>query len=293
MRSILVVPLADAEASAVIDLALDTAATAQKALRAVADRGRGVHITGLIIRPTVETFMPTGDFGLALSQEYLSKAQQDNADQLRSLFETTANQHQIPHPDAADRDAVSLKWLEAEGPSSTVVGNFGRLCDLIIVARPSASNAAPEMLFESALFETGHPVLVAPPGYRCRGQLGRTVALAWNGSTETARALAFSMPLLAYADHVFVISLEGGLNAGPAGSEAVTYLNQHGISATSRHAELMGQTQGERFIAEALELGCDWMIKGAYTQSRLRQMIFGGATRHILNAATMPVFMAN
>jgi len=34
-------------------------------------------------------------------------------------------------------------------------------------------------------------------------------------------------------------------------------------------------------------------VKSAYTQSRLRQMIFGGSTRHILANATLPVFMAH
>jgi len=40
-------------------------------------------------------------------------------------------------------------------------------------------------------------------------------------------------------------------------------------------------------------LGCDLLIKGAYTQSRMRQFIFGGTTRYILNNATLPVFMAH
>jgi nucleotide-binding universal stress UspA family protein len=39
--------------------------------------------------------------------------------------------------------------------------------------------------------------------------------------------------------------------------------------------------------------GCDLLVKGAYTQSRLRQMVFGGATRHILATATLPVLMAH
>ena len=50
---------------------------------------------------------------------------------------------------------------------------------------------------------------------------------------------------------------------------------------------------GEMFLAKAEELGCDLMIKGAYTQSRLRQMIFGGATSHILAKTNIPVFMSH
>ena len=46
-------------------------------------------------------------------------------------------------------------------------------------------------------------------------------------------------------------------------------------------------------LAEATAVGADLLIKGAYTQSRLRQMIFGGATSHILANAMLPVFMAH
>jgi nucleotide-binding universal stress UspA family protein len=50
---------------------------------------------------------------------------------------------------------------------------------------------------------------------------------------------------------------------------------------------------GETILRKAAELGCDLIVKGAYTQSRLRQMIFGGTTRHILTNANLPVLMAH
>jgi nucleotide-binding universal stress UspA family protein len=34
------------------------------------------------------------------------------------------------------------------------------------------------------------------------------------------------------------------------------------------------------------------IVKGAYTQSRLRQMIFGGVTRHLILNAPMPVLFS-
>jgi nucleotide-binding universal stress UspA family protein len=53
------------------------------------------------------------------------------------------------------------------------------------------------------------------------------------------------------------------------------------------------RSTGESILAEATSLGSDLLIKGAFTQSRLRQMIFGGATRHIIAEAGLPVFMAH
>jgi nucleotide-binding universal stress UspA family protein len=57
--------------------------------------------------------------------------------------------------------------------------------------------------------------------------------------------------------------------------------------------DVAGRTTGEAVLAVAQSLNCDLLVKGAYTQSRLRQLIFGGATRHILGHATLPVLMAN
>jgi len=57
--------------------------------------------------------------------------------------------------------------------------------------------------------------------------------------------------------------------------------------------DLDGKTTGEAILAAAESLGCDLLIKGAYTQSRLRQMIFGGATQHVLNNSPLPVLLAN
>ena len=50
---------------------------------------------------------------------------------------------------------------------------------------------------------------------------------------------------------------------------------------------------GEVILGQADALACDLIVKGAYTQSRLRQMIFGGTTQHILTHATVPVLLAH
>jgi nucleotide-binding universal stress UspA family protein len=73
----------------------------------------------------------------------------------------------------------------------------------------------------------------------------------------------------------------------------IRYLKRNGIVAEPKRVELDGRSTGEAILATAKYLDCDLLIKGAYTQSRLRQMIFGGATQHIMAKATMPVLLAN
>jgi nucleotide-binding universal stress UspA family protein len=74
---------------------------------------------------------------------------------------------------------------------------------------------------------------------------------------------------------------------------ATEYLRRNRIGAELKKAELDGGTTGETILATAQSLGCDLLIKGAYTQSRLRQMIFGGATQYVLDNAMIPVLLAN
>jgi nucleotide-binding universal stress UspA family protein len=93
---------------------------------------------------------------------------------------------------------------------------------------------------------------------------------------------------------VTVLTIEGGAAVpGPTGDQVTGYLQSHGIPAKSVTVGLEGRSTGQAILANAEALRCDLLVKGAYTQSRLRQLIFGGATRDILLHATLPVFMAH
>ena len=102
------------------------------------------------------------------------------------------------------------------------------------------------------------------------------------------------MPLLQKADRVTVLTVTGGTGVpGPSAEQLIRYLQRNGIAAEPLTVELDGRNTGEAILATAQSLGCDLLIKGAYTQSRLRQMIFGGATQHVLANAALPVLLAN
>jgi nucleotide-binding universal stress UspA family protein len=142
------------------------------------------------------------------------------------------------------------------------------------------------------LFESGRPILIAPPAPPSK--LGETIAIAWNGSTETARATAFAMPFLRQASRVIVITVEGSpLHEGPVGEQLARTLRMNGVPAEASTVKGERRSLGETLLKVSASLGVDLLVKGAYTQSRLRQMIFGGTTSHILAEATVPVFMAH
>jgi nucleotide-binding universal stress UspA family protein len=133
-------------------------------------------------------------------------------------------------------------------------------------------------------------MLMAPPKPP-KGPIGQPVLIHWNASTETARAILDAMPILRKAKRVSFIAIEGHISPGPSIKDAVAHLEANGIAATDK--TVPNSKPGEAILAEAAAIGADLLIKGAYTQSRLRQMIFGGATSHILSAAELPVFFAH
>jgi nucleotide-binding universal stress UspA family protein len=162
-----------------------------------------------------------------------------------------------------------------------------------VLARPGDEWQSPSMVtLESALFESGRPVLISPP--TSPHTLATNVLIAWNCSTEQARTMADAMPLLRLAERITICTVEGATVAGPSGEQMARSLKLNGINAEPITLKPAGKRNaGETLLAKAGELGCDLIIKGAYTQSRLRQMIFGGTTRHILANAKLPVLMAH
>ncbi len=101
------------------------------------------------------------------------------------------------------------------------------------------------------------------------------------------------MPLLIRARRVVVLTVKGATVEGPSGEQIAATLRLHGVPATALTNEDERRSPGAAILAQARELGADLLVKGAYTQSRLRQMIFGGATRYLLDHVTLPMLMAH
>jgi nucleotide-binding universal stress UspA family protein len=144
---------------------------------------------------------------------------------------------------------------------------------------------------EAALFESGRPILIAPPS-RPRPSVGGHDRLE-RQHRDRARDRLRHAPA-ARAEHVIVLTAEGGTVPGPTGEALARSLAAHGLSVEARTVP-GGHVRGggEAILAQAAASECDLLIKGAYTQSRIRQMIFGGATSHILAEAPLPVLMAH
>jgi len=258
-----------------------------EAARLVA-RAFDAYMEGFAVRPSAATYLTVDPVSsLAISGAY----EGDAAAQAQAIFESFMQTHAVPR--AAEGPAVySWAWPRTDAADDLFIGSHGRTFDLIALGRPGRAPENPRMPpLESALFDSGRPVLIVPN--RAPQSIGRNILVSWNSSTEQARTNAFAMPLLRRAEKVTVLQVEDGTIPGPPVDEAALHLRRNGINAVALSVKADARGRGEIILDHAASLGCDLLVKSAYTQSRLRQMIFGGATRHILTSATLPVFMAH
>ncbi len=254
----------------------------------------GSFIEGLFVRaaPPTPQRAPIPPHFLDQYHEYWDQS----AENARNRFTGFMKDHGIPVREVGvAADGPTAWWTELEGERPSILGNYGRLFDLIVTSRTTPESAeewGPSC--EAALFESGRPVLLCGPGIP--ETIGQTIVVAWNGSTETARTIAFSMPILRGAKSVTVLSVRdavGGMVPGPEGRTVAAYLSRSGVAATAVDAAAQGRSSGETVLEEAAALEADLLVKGAYTHNRLRQMVFGGTTRQVLNEARIPVLIAH
>jgi nucleotide-binding universal stress UspA family protein len=248
----------------------------------------GSYVEGVAIRA------PATSEGLE-AEEFARKVRLEVARtvRLKATFQEFARGRQISgDPGAGERGSVSANWPIDDPVLVQTLGELGRVFDLILVGRSGeAPTGADTPVMESALFDSGRPVLIAPQN--APKSIGNAALISWNGASESARAVAFALPFLHAAGDVLVLEVEDGSVVGPDARDLRTYLTRHGISSQRKTVPQGGAETGQVVLDEAAAFGADLIIMGAFTHSRFRQMIFGGATKYLLASSTIPVLMAH
>jgi len=252
----------------------------------------GAYIEGVPLWFGAPEFVVT-ELASSFSIETFRARREEETAGARQLFETFMREHGVTSAKAtAERPWFS--WFSEVPPGESLVGSHSRAFDVTVMSRPDAdTDSLYNRAIESGLFESGRPVLLAPP--TAPKQIATNIMIHWNGSTEQARANALAMPLLRLAERVTVLTVIGGQDVtGPSADQVRKHLRYNGIAAESIHIQLEGRrSTGEAVLAAAKAEGCDLLIKGAFTRHRLRQMIFGGTTSHIMHHADLPLLMAH
>jgi nucleotide-binding universal stress UspA family protein len=282
MKTILVPFRDDATAQAALDLACRAAAE------------RGACIEGLFIQTAPLVYasegIAIGGYVTQLADEELRRG-----DDARARFGERVRANGVDFLEEGGEESAEgarAVWRQIDGLGEQIVGEYGRVFDLIAIGRETEESSPDwNVLCEAALFESGRLLLLAPPSLP--PTFGERIAVLWNGSTETARTVAQAMPLLQAAREVAVCAVEGVHVPGPDAEQIARCLTTNRINTSTHVTALDGRAPGHAVLDDAMETGPDMLIKGAYAQSRLRQMIFGGPTRHILKYTELPVLMGH
>ena len=232
--------------------------------------------------------------GITLPGDYLAEFEEEGrqqAEAARLKYLELLEARDIPFG-GLDVSGLRAGWTEMVGSGPEGIGEYARLFDLVILGRSVEDSAVDwKTAAEAVMFDSGRPLLIVSD--EIPATIGRKILLAWNGSTETARTLTGAMSILTDIDEVLVVTVEGGMVSGPAGEDLCRHLNASGISSTAQTIDRGTSSVAQAVLEAADKFSADLIIKGAFTHSRLRQLIFGGPTSELLSASTLPILLSH
>ena len=210
---------------------------------------------------------------------------------LRADLHRQAEALGLVETDAPDWTRATVSFVEEAGRMADVIKHNGRLADLVVVGKPNRDQNLGVNSLKSALFETGRPVLMCPKDDGPDDNLGKRVAVAWNGSLEAARTVGMTLPIVEAAEHVTVLS--GGKEQvhGATSEELVAYYALRGIKAEIHR--FSAQKPHEALLSKTTDMGASLLIMGAYGQGHGREALFGGNTQAVVDTAEIPVLMGH
>ena len=179
--------------------------------------------------------------------------------------------------------------------AADVVAREARAADTFVALRPNGAPQEPEHMVETVLFGSGRHLFLVPNRRPAKTTLERVV-VAWNGSRESARALAEALPYLHHASEVAVVVVDDEPPMemkAVLGHDAVSHLKHHDINAALHRVRMRDNDVGATLIAEARRHKADLIVMGAYGHSRVREWLLGGATYTLLHKAPVPLLIAH
>ncbi|RVP99624.1 universal stress protein [Sinorhizobium meliloti] len=256
--------------------------TAAADLCAAAD----AHLSVLLVKLAAPP--PIGDYA-AMSVAWLD----ERAEDMRQLDE------------AVERARATLKGLgisfEANGIycetawADNDVGNRARYADITLIgASMKPDSPLRARAIDGALFYSARPVLLATNRQSVTLR-PKKILLAWNSTMESARAAREALELMESAEEVNVVvvdpSAASAKNGEEPGADVATYLARHGIEVTVDRLPSAGRRVEEVLNQHAIDTSADLIVMGAYGHTRLRERIFGGVTKAMIEAPMVPVLM--
>lgn len=186
----------------------------------------------------------------------------------------------------------SAQWMRQVGAEPSWITEHGRAADLVVIGRPiDGDGVAPETI-ETALLDSGRPLLIPPPTGMT--VVPETIVIAWKATREAARAVTAASPFLSLTKRARILTIaeEGDLSS-EEGRELMANLRWRGIEVSAERLEPDERNPADTLISAAAESQA-LLVMGGYGHSRLREWVFGGFTNHVLQtAAPIPVLIVH
>lgn len=254
------------------------------ALAAKLAQAQDAHLIALNVRtrPVLPQFI-TAQYGSQIEKirdDFNAEAARD----ARAAFDAIQPAH-----------GVTTEWRDVDGKLVDSVSLHARYADVTVIGQ-SESDEGERPLPDALVLDVGRPVLVVPYAGRFE-TVGERVVVAWNGSREATRAVHDALPILTKAKlvHVIAVNPSGGMagHGDVPGADICLHLSRHGVNAVCEHIKSEDLNVGEMLLSRAADEDADLIVMGAYGRSRLRELVLGGATRHLLRHMTVPVLMSH
>lgn len=252
------------------------------------------HLRTLHVRVDARDVAPLAGEGLsgAMIEEMMAATEKESGERavaVKELFDRVVTREGVRIVDEVQQ-GLSASFRLLTGREEDLFAQRARLADLSVIPHPEAPDEVSSSdALHAVLFDSGRPILICP--ISAPVTIGTRIAVAWNGTAESAAAVQAALPWMEKANAVRVLASDEYQRRGPVVQDLIPYIALHGVTAEVATFRSVDKEVGAGLLAAAREFGADLLVMGAYSHSRLRQLILGGVTRHVLENAHLPVMM--
>lgn len=195
-----------------------------------------------------------------------------------------------------ERRSFTAEWRVSENESCEAMMLHARHTSLAVLGPPAQQLRSTTMLglAESMILASGRPTLLVPNGWPAN-RIARRVVVGWNGGREATRAIADAMPFLTAADSVRLVVVPDARTRGrfgqDPGADMAAHLARQGAPVIVDQCH--GDDAGAVLLKQCEAIDADLLVMGAIGRPRISEIMFGGATRTVLDNATLPVLLSS
>ncbi|MDP1874137.1 universal stress protein [Phenylobacterium sp.] len=195
---------------------------------------------------------------------------------------------------ARDAGGVEHEWRAMREMPARALASVARTCDIVVVSAHPQTNYYRAADPAEVVMRSGRPVLVVPD--KAVPLKGRAVVLAWKDTREARRALQDGVPFLQRAEQVVVVAVCSQDEAAAVQrqvDDVLAYLARRGVKAKAQLSVAPDSGVVGELNNAAQAIDADLIIAGAYGQSRLREWVFGGVTRTLMDEPTRHLLLSH